>query len=404
MTMPGVGARQALPPPAPRTTMTFRPFALRSRREFAEAETLVTQPVLPKTDPVEVRSSPDAPSPPPVRRSSDEWLAEPIAPMTPSTPRPAAPAVGPLRREDDLIGALLEDRYRVESLLGKGTFGAVFRGRNERTEGDVAIKVLVPSLVSNATGLAADSLMRRFEVEARVASQLTHPNTVRVFDYGRHGECAFMVMQLLEGQSLMDVIERQGPVEPRRAIAFVRQVCSALQEAHSLGLVHRDIKPHNLMLVQRVNAVEQVKVLDFGTVKSTDKELAGLKLTADGTVLGTAWYMSPEQARGDELDLRSDLYSLGVILFELLTQRLPFDSPQPANVMLQHVMDPPPLLSDVMPDLAQFPKLVGVVSCCLEKDRAQRFDDAGAMERALERASNEISAVLAASEAGHSTA
>jgi serine/threonine-protein kinase len=232
-------------------------------------------------------------------------------------------------------------------------------------------------------------------VEARVASQLTHPNTVRVFDYGRHGECAFMVMQLLNGESLMDVIERHGPVEPRRAIAFIRQACAALQEAHSLGLVHRDIKPHNLMLVQRANAVEQVKVLDFGTVKSTDKELAGLKLTADGTVLGTAWYMSPEQARGDELDLRSDLYSLGVILFELLTQRLPFDSPQPANVMLQHVMDPPPLLSDVTPSLGRFPALVGVVSCCLEKDRALRFDDAAAMDRALERASAEVEAVLA---------
>ena len=375
--------------------MTFRPFALRSRREFAEAETLVTQPVLPRDEAVEVRSAPEAPSPPPVYSFADERPSASSAPVTPSVPRPAAPDVAPLRREEDLIGSLLEDRYRVESLLGKGTFGAVFRGYNERTEGEVAIKVLVPSLVSNATGLAADSLMRRFEVEARVASQLTHPNTVRVFDYGRHGECAFMVMQLLNGESLMDVIERHGPVEPRRAIAFIRQACAALQEAHSLGLVHRDIKPHNLMLVQRANAVEQVKVLDFGTVKSTDKELAGLKLTADGTVLGTAWYMSPEQARGDELDLRSDRYSLGVILFELLTQRLPFDSPQPANVMLQHVMDPPPLLSDVTPSLGRFPALVGVVSCCLEKDRALRFDDAAAMDRALERASAEVEAVLA---------
>lgn len=300
-----------------------------------------------------------------------------------------------IRSEESLIGEVFEGRYRVNELLGKGTFGAVFRGQNLRTDGDVAIKVLVPSLVSNATGLKADSLMRRFEVEAKVASQLTHPNTVRVFDYGRHGEAAFMVMQVLEGDTLMDVIEGEGPVDPVRAIRYMQQACAALAEAHALGLVHRDIKPHNLMLVRRRSSDDQVKVLDFGTVKATDRELAGLKLTADGTVLGTAWYMSPEQARGEEIDHRSDLYSLGVILFELLTRELPFDSPKPARVMLQHVSDPPPIVSDIRPKLRAYPKLVEVVSRTLEKDRTLRFADAEAMRRALQSAAEEVARVNA---------
>lgn len=329
------------------------------------------------TKPVGSASDPQTPPPPPFSGPASTAMEEQVAPPV-------------IRSEESLLGEVFEGRYRVDALLGKGTFGAVFRGRNLRTDGEVAIKVLVPSLVSNATGLAADSLMRRFEVEARVASQLTHPNTVRVFDYGRYGEAAFMVMQVLEGDTLMDVIEHEGPVPPIRSIRYVQQVCLALAEAHAHGLVHRDIKPHNVMVVRRSTSEHRVKVLDFGTVKATDRELAGLKLTADGTVLGTAWYMSPEQAKGEEIDHRSDLYSLGVILFELLTRQLPFDSPQPARVMLQHVTDPPPIVSHVRPILSGYPKLVEVVSRCLEKDRTLRYDDATAMHHALEAAAEEV--------------
>lgn len=302
----------------------------------------------------------------------------------------SAPGFPPrILREEDLLGQVLESRYLVQDVIGKGTFGAVFRGKNVRTNGEVAIKVLVPSLVSNATGLASDNLLKRFELEAQVASQLTHPNTVRVYDYGRLDPIAYMVMQLLDGETLMDMIEQQGAMPPAVAIDYVSQVCGALAEAHKAGLIHRDLKPHNIMVVKGDDG-DRVKVLDFGTVKASDKEWAGLKLTADGTVLGTAWYMSPEQARGDALDLRSDLYSLTVILFELLAGELPFDSPHAAKVMLAHVTRQAPRVDAVRPCLAAYPTLVSLVDRGLSKDRRERFGDAEEFRAALSEARAEV--------------
>ncbi|MFT4705457.1 MAG: serine/threonine protein kinase [Bradymonadia bacterium] len=384
---------------------------------LAEAETLVTQPVkrlegvlkkehAPARSPASsvggslasMRYAPayTADLPParrdvvPIFRSVPETLPEAFASLSAANVDSALPV---FRKETDLIGVRLEGRYEVLSMIGKGTFGAVFRGRNVRTDGIVAIKVLIPSVVSGTTGLGCDNLLRRFELEARAASQLTHGNVVRVFDFGRHENCAFMIMQLLEGPTLMDIIEKESPVNPVTACHWMADACSALSEAHDNKLIHRDLKPHNIMLMKNAGGAGRIKVLDFGTVKGTDADWSGAGLTADGTVLGTAWYMSPEQAKGETLDVRSDLYAIAVILFELVTGQLPFDSPHAAKVMLHHVKTPAPGLETANSKLSQYPKLCAIVAQTLAKDRSDRPESALKMQSALLIAAQEVEAV-----------
>ena len=296
-----------------------------------------------------------------------------------------------LKAVDELIGRTLGGRYRLLELIGEGTFSAVFAGWCRQRRKRVAIKVLVPALVADSTGLSCTNLLDRFELEARVALHLRHPNAIETLDFGRLDQLAYLVMELLDGETLMSRIERVGASSPTVAIDYAWQICGALGAAHAAGLVHRDLKPHNLMVVRRSDG-ERVKVLDFGTVKVTDAGWSAGKLTADGTILGTAWYMSPEQARGDAIDHRSDLYSLSVVLFELLTGVLPFDSRHAAKVMLAHVSRPAPRLDSVRPSFAAFPALIELVDRGLAKAPADRFQDAAAFRAALVRARAEVEA------------
>jgi len=271
----------------------------------------------------------------------------------------------------DLVGRTIADRYRVDELLGSGGMGAVFKGHHIGLERDVAIKVLHPSLGHDP------EISARFDREARSASRLDHPNCVSVTDYGStEDDMKFMVMQLLEGTELGRVLGK--PLAPLRAIELVLQIVRGLEHAHAQGVVHRDIKPENVFITRDHSGREVLKLVDFGIAKIMTVD-GGKRMTQVGLVFGTPAYMSPEQAAGIEADERADLYSVGVMLYEMLAGKPPFDSPDPVVlVRMQITADPQPLPSDVPPVLA------ACVERLLAKNRVERFQSATEVREVLE--------------------
>ena len=268
-------------------------------------------------------------------------------------------------------GTIIADRFEIESFLAAGGMAQVYVARQMNIDRLVAMKVLSPMFSMNP------SVVMRFFREARVIAQLSHPNTVRLFDMGETPDKRlFMAMELLEGVELSERI-RQGRMKAEEAIPIVRQVAGSLSEAHSKGIIHRDLKPDNIFLTK----LNIVKVLDFGIAKlkqSDDKDER--KLTKVGTAPGTPEYMSPEQARGKELDARSDLYSLGVVLYEMLAGRPPFEEETFLATILMHVQSPPPPLPEDVPvDLRNY-----VVNRLLAKDPNCRPDNADAFIQELD--------------------
>ncbi len=220
-------------------------------------------------------------------------------------------------RADALIGRVLDDRYKVESVLGEGGMGMVFKGLQTSVQRPIALKTLHPQLAM------APAFFERFKREAETASRLHHPNIITIYDFGRtsDGLCYF-VMELLDGESLRQRVKRDGPLSLRSAAALIEQVAAGVSHAHHHRVVHRDLKPHNIMLA-RVDGDEYVKVLDFGLVKAVEQEEEE-QLTSTGQVLGTPQYMPPEQAGGEAVDQRSDLYALTAVFFYCLTGHSPY--------------------------------------------------------------------------------
>ncbi|MES1205209.1 MAG: serine/threonine-protein kinase, partial [Pseudomonadota bacterium] len=281
---------------------------------------------------------------------------------------------------DPLIGAVLGDRYRILSRIGVGGMGAVYRALHTSLKREVAIKVLLPDFGGK------EEFVRRFEREAESASRLAHPNIIAVTDFGRTPEhLLFLAMEFLDGQSLASLI-KQGPLDLPRALAIFRQILAGLGHAHVAGIVHRDLKPDNIMLVERHGRPDVVKILDFGIAKITDGALSGEALTQAGVIFGTPEYLSPEQALGDVVDARADLYAAGVILFEMLTSRRPFESDEKVRIISMHLSHPPPRLSEVNPVVQIPPAIEEVVMQALEKQREHRFASSAAFLAALEDA------------------
>jgi len=278
---------------------------------------------------------------------------------------PAAPT----EDADPLIGSVVGGRFRIVGILGEGGMGRVYNG--EQQMGTTVRKVAVKTLLSQ---FAKDpQVVARFMRECGTVAELEHPNTIKVYDFGQtpSGEL-YIAMELLSGESLEKTLE-SGPVAPERVDRILSQVCGSLQEAHDKGIVHRDLKPANIYLTIRAGEEDYVKVLDFGIAKRDEKHSKHeAKLTQQGTVLGTPPYMSPEQFRGQELDMRSDIYSLGVMAYEMLTGRLPFDADTPWAWATQH-MTAQPFPFETVPLGSQVPaKMKAAVMRALSKDRNHR--------------------------------
>jgi serine/threonine-protein kinase len=294
---------------------------------------------------------------------------------------------------DALCGTTLDGRYRLEEKLGEGAYGVVFRAVQVELERTVAVKVLHPSKVLHASLLAEVDDVRdywlscvvRFQREARAAGRLHHPNIISVTDFGRApGDIVYMVMEYLEGRSLRKIVKTQAPLSLPFVVRLMHQVCWAVEAAHREGVIHRDLKPANIFVEQIEGCGEVVKVLDFGIAKLTpaaDDELTNL--TETGVFLGTPKYMSPEQCGGGELDARSDVYSLGIVLYEMLTGELPFNGTAMA-VALQHATTPPRPLHEANPSVPE--AVERVVLRALEKEPTRRYASAVAMLADLESA------------------
>ena len=248
-------------------------------------------------------------------------------------PNPSAPAIDPLP------GQTLGGKYRVVRLLGEGGMGAVYEGEQQlgTAKRKVAVKTLHPHLSRDP------KIQARFEREVGTIAELEHPNTIQVYDFGSTPDgILYIVMEFLQGKSLADTLTQQGAMAPDRAEHILAQACGSLEEAHAHGIVHRDLKPDNIVLVERAGQKDFVKVLDFGIAKRANEEDRNeQKLTQQGMVLGTPPYMSPEQFTGQSIDSRSDIYSLGIVAYEMLTGKLPFKADTAWEWATQHMTQPP---------------------------------------------------------------
>jgi len=273
--------------------------------------------------------------------------------------------------ERALLGRVLADRYRIDGLLGTGGMGAVYRGQHATLNRPVAIKVLAQSVSSRP------DMVKRFEREAQAISMLDHPNCVQVLDYGTTEDgIQFLVMPLLHGAELRELLVR--PLGLERGLAIADQVLQALEHAHRRGIVHRDLKPENVFIVAADDGREMVKLVDFGVVKLLGDEAEQERLTRAGVVFGTPMYMSPEQAAGSKVDGRSDLYSVGILLFEMLTGRPPFVSEDPSVLARMQLVSPPPPLPASIPGAVQ-----AVILRLLSKTRDDRYATAQQAREAL---------------------
>ena len=288
--------------------------------------------------------------------------------------------------DDPLLGQNLAGKYRIERLISHGGMGSVYQGKHVLMDKRVAIKVL-------RTSLAVDNdVVARFSREAKAASRISHPNAVTVTDFGEdENGVVFLVMEYLDGRTLKNIIKSEGPMALSRVVEIVRQVAAALDAAHQQGVVHRDLKSDNIML-SKTNGDDWAKVLDFGIAKIQEPYgVRDIDITAPNLVIGTPQYMSPEQcSQSSKIDARSDVYSLGVIVYEMLAGRVPFTGESSTVIMMKQVQDAPRSILDARPELPA--SIENVIAKALAKQPSDRFQTAGDLAQALATAAAEAPA------------
>jgi len=291
-----------------------------------------------------------------VRRAEDEG-AGPV-------PATAVPDVEP--------GRVLGKRFRIEQRVGEGGMGTVFRATDLKTGQAVALKTLLPEAAKDP------ALRRRFEREAKILQKVEHPNFVRFLAYGSgSGDPAYVVMELLRGDALSKLLTKESRFVPQRALHITRHVLTGLQHAHGLGIVHRDVKPDNVVIVPADRDPEFAKILDFGIARLAEPDATdNTKLTQKGEIFGTPAYMAPEQVRGDPIDSRVDLYAVSVMLYEMLASRPPFVAKNQNGLFAMHLASAPPQLSELVPNEPQLMPLQKLLDVGLAKQPELRFASA----------------------------
>jgi serine/threonine-protein kinase len=291
-----------------------------------------------------------------------------------------APAEGHERSAEDAVGRVIADQFELERLIGVGSMGSVYAARQRSLDKRVAIKLLHPHLVADPRSA------KRFHREARAASRLSHPNSLQIIDFGADEDgTQFLVMELLDGVPLDEVADRSFPLSPARIAHLLGQVLAALGEAHRAQIVHRDLKPENIVVSEAAGGVEHVTVCDFGIAKVGEVE-GGSAITVSGFVCGTPEFMAPEQARGEPLDARADVYAAGCVLYQLLTNEMPFRAETALGTITKHLHDAPVPPHRRRPDLAIPSLLERVCLRAMEKAPEARFQSAEEMRRALDEA------------------
>ena len=297
-----------------------------------------------------------------------------------------APEVAAIRAEaESLVGTKLGDRYDILEVIASGGMGVVFRGRHILMDKIVAIKLL------NAAYASEPGAFARFQNEAKIACQLSHQNIVTVHDFGITSDKMYLVMDFVEGQTLAQILDDKTFLPWQRAVEIAKQICTALEYAHGQGLIHRDLKPSNVMLVpvSAKDGSDQVKILDFGLAKFFD-EGKQQKLSQSGFMLGTGFYMSPEQCRGKKADIRSEIYSLACVLYESLTGMPPLVGENILETVQKHIEEKPIAMSQLRPDLEIPAFLETIVNRGLEKNPDERFQTAAQFREALSKVSNPL--------------
>lgn len=285
----------------------------------------------------------------------------------------------PDEKDNTIVGKIFAGKYKIESLLGEGGMARVYKATHQDIEKPVVIKLMHPHLSPREK----ETSLKRFELEIKVSAKLNHPNLVSIYDGGVLNSRPYLVMEYIQGQSLRQYVTKYGALPIDQAITIVSQMCAGLHEAHEQGIIHRDLKPENVMLREQAERPDWVKIVDFGIAHL---KAGGSKLTATGVAIGTVDYMSPEYLSDRPIDGRADVYAVGVILFELLTGKCPFESESCEAVMAKHLWTTPMPPSSQRKDMTPGCALDQIVEKALAKEPENRFQTAADMQRELENA------------------
>lgn len=283
----------------------------------------------------------------------------------------------------NLIGKTIDKKYLVQSMLGEGGMAVVFKAHHVKMERTVVLKVMQGWLLSNQKSI------ERFERESKVTAKLNHPNIVTVFDVGTiNGKAPYLVMEYIKGESLADKIHRQGALPLTTTANIVVQICRGLQEAHNIGIIHRDLKPDNVLLQDKSDRPDWVKIVDFGISHLIHG--SAKRLTKTGRMVGTPEYIAPEQLKDKPMDIRTDLYALGIMIYEMLTGHVPFEGESAESILMKHLMEDAPPMHKFKPEFKEGTPFDSIVTKLLQKDPDARYQTATELRLDVEQAQSQV--------------